>query len=87
MAGYGSYDKTVAALESALSGKDYICGRRFTAADIYVGSQVDWGLQFGSLPSNAAFEAYAGRLRERDAYKAAKSIDGALIAEMQQTSA
>lgn len=83
MAGYGSYDKAVAALEGALSGKDYICGDRFTAADIYVGAQVDWGLQFGSLPTNAAFEAYAGRLRERDAYKAAKAIDGALIAEAQ----
>ena len=83
MAGYGSYDHAVAALEGALSGRAYICGSRFTAADIYVGAQVDWGLQFGSLPSNAAFEAYASRLRERDAYKAAKAIDGALIAEAQ----
>jgi glutathione S-transferase len=83
MAGYGSYDKAVAALEGALSGKDYICGDRFTAADIYVGAQVDWGVQFGTLPTNAAFEAYAGRLRERDAYKAAKAIDSALIAEAQ----
>lgn len=83
MAGFGSYDKAVAALEGALSDKDYICGNRFTAADIYVGAQVDWGLQFGSLPTNSAFEAYAGRLRERDAYKAAKAIDGALIAEAQ----
>jgi glutathione S-transferase len=83
MAGYGNYDKAVAALEAALSGKDYICGARFTAADVYVGSQVDWGLQFGSLPANATFEAYAARLRERAAYKASKAIDGALIAEMQ----
>lgn len=86
MAGYGSYHKAVAALEGALSDKDYICGNRFTAADIYVGAQVDWGLQFGSLPTNAAFEAYAGRLRERDAYKAAKAIDGALIAVAQASS-
>lgn len=83
MAGYGNYDKVVAALEGALSGRDYVCGSRFTAADIYVGSQVDWGLQFGSLPTNPTFEAYAGRLREREAYKAAKAIDGALISEMQ----
>jgi glutathione S-transferase len=84
MAGYGSYDHAVAALEGALSGKDYICGNRFTAADIYVGSQVDWGLQFGTLPASAAFSAYAERLRERDAYKASKAIDGALIAAAQQ---
>jgi glutathione S-transferase len=83
MAGYGNYDKTIAALEGALSGKHYICGDRFTAADVYVGSQVDWGLQFGTLPANATFEAYAARLRERGAYQASKAIDGALIAEAQ----
>ncbi len=84
MAGYGSYEHAVAALEGALSGKDYICGNRFTAADIYVGSQVDWGLQFGTLPASAAFNSYAERLREREAYKASKAIDGALIAAAEQ---
>lgn len=83
MAGYGSFDKAVAALEAGLSGKDYICGNRFTGADIYVGAQVDWGLQFGSLPTNAAFEAYAARLRARAAYQDAKAVDGVLIAEAQ----
>lgn len=83
MAGYGNYEKAVAALEGALSGKDYICGDRFTAADIYVGSQVDWGIQFGTLPANTTFEAYAERLHQRDAYQASKAIDGALIAAAQ----
>ncbi len=82
-AGYGNYDHVVAALISALSGKDFICGSRFNAADIYVGSQVDWGLQFKTLPSNPTFEAYAERLRQRDAYQASKAIDGALIAAAQ----
>ncbi len=82
-AGYGNYDHMVAALEGALAGKDFICGNRFNAADIYVGSQVDWGLQFKTLPSNPTFEAYAARLRERAAYKASKAIDGALIAQAQ----
>ena len=87
MAGYGSYEHAIAALDGALSGKEYICGDRFTAADIYVGSQVDWGVQFGTLPSNPAFVDYAERLRERPAYKEAKAIDGALIAEMQAPAA
>jgi glutathione S-transferase len=34
MAGYGSYEHAIAALDGALSGKEYICGSRFTAADI-----------------------------------------------------
>lgn len=83
MAGYGNYNHAVSALEGALSGKNYVCGDRFTAADIYVGSQVDWGLQFGTLPASPTFNAYAERLRERPAYKASKAIDGALIAAAQ----
>lgn len=81
MAGYGNYDKAVAALEGALADCDYICGDRFTAADVYVGSQVDWGLQFGTLPGLPTFEAYAERLRDREPYKRAKAIDTALMPE------
>lgn len=83
MAGFGSYDRTMDTLESMLEGRDYVCGGRFTMADVYVGSQVDWGLSFKSMPSRPAFEAYAERLRGRDAYKAAKAIDLKLIEEAQ----
>lgn len=83
MAGFGSYARTVDALDQWLAVHDFVCGERFTMADVYVGAQVDWGLQFQSLPSRASFEAYADRLRERAAYQAAKDIDGKLIAETQ----
>jgi glutathione S-transferase len=79
MAGYGSFDATMDALEGAVSKADYICGGRFTAADIYVGSQVIWGTQFGTMPKRPAFEAYAARLTDRPAYKKAKAIDDALM--------
>ncbi|WP_428028230.1 glutathione binding-like protein, partial [Altererythrobacter sp.] len=65
------------------STHDFVCGDRFTMADVYVGSHVDWGLQFGSIPTRPAFEAYAKRLRERDGYKEAKAIDTKLIEESQ----
>ena len=83
MAGFGNYDRTVEALDGWLSNHDYVCGERFTMADVYVGSAVDWGLQFGSIPARASFEAYASRFRDREAYKAGKAIDGQLIAEAQ----
>src|SRR5690349_15630540 len=83
MAGFGNYDRTVDALDGWLSDHDYVCGERFTMADVYVGSAVDWGLQFGSIPTRASFEAYAERCRTREAYKAGKAIDGQLIAEAQ----
>ena len=83
MAGFGSLGAALDALETAVAGKTYVAGDRFTAADVYVGSQIDWGLQFGTIPSRPAFEAYAAMLRGRDGYKRAKAIDNGLIAEMQ----
>lgn len=79
MAGYGDYDDAVAALESAVAGRKFVAGERFSAADVYVGSTVDWGLMFGTLPKSAAFEDYVGPFRERPAYKRAKEIDNALM--------
>jgi glutathione S-transferase len=51
MVGYGSYDAAVDALEGWLAGHDYVTGARFTAADVYVGAAVSWGLAFGTLPN------------------------------------
>ncbi len=81
--GFGSFDRAVGALEAWLADHPHVCGDRFTMADVYVGSQVDWGLQFGSLPDRPVFVTYAERLRTRDAYRAAKAIDMGLIERMQ----
>lgn len=81
--GYGHFDLVVDVLETKLAADDYVCGDRFTMADVYVGSHVIWGMQFGSLPERDSLEAYADRLTARDAYRAAKAIDMALIAEAQ----
>ncbi|HEX2813075.1 MAG TPA: glutathione S-transferase family protein [Sphingopyxis sp.] len=83
MAGFGSLPTVLDALEGAVAGKAFVAGERFSAADVYVGSQIDWGLQFGTIPSRPAFEAYVAPLRERAGYQRAKAIDNALIAEMQ----
>jgi glutathione S-transferase len=82
-AGYGNYDLMVSVLENLFKDRAFVCGDRFNAADVYVGSQVVWGLQFGTLPKLASFEGYAARLSERPAYQAAKAIDMQLIAEAQ----
>ena len=83
MLGFGNYDRAMDVFDGMLSNRDFVCGDRFTMADVYVGSQVDWGLSFGSIPERASFAAYAERLRARNAYKVAKAIDMKLIAEKQ----
>jgi glutathione S-transferase len=83
MFGYGHYDLAVDTLANHLASRDYVCGNRFTAADVYVGSAVMWGTQFGTLPKLDPFVAYGGRLSEREAYRRGKTEDTQLIAEMQ----
>lgn len=80
MAGYGNFDIVVDTLEKAVSAHRYLAGDRFTAVDVYAGSQVAWGVQFGSLPKRAAFEDYLARVLARPAYRRAGAIDDALIA-------
>ncbi len=82
MFGYGSFDLAVNTLADHLSGTTHVCGDRFTAADVYVGSQVLWGTQFGTLPALQPFLDYGARLSRREAYQRAKAIDGQLIADM-----
>ena len=83
MVGYGDYDRVIDVLEAAVSAHPYIAGDRFTAADVYVGSQVMWGTQFGTLPKRDAFLAYAARLADRPAHVRASELDDAAMAEMQ----
>ncbi len=82
--GFGSYEDVVDTLAVLLSDRDYVCGDRFTAADIYVGAQVNWGMMFDTLPERPQFMAYAERIRARPAYKAAAAIDADHIAAMQK---
>lgn len=83
MFGYGHYDLAVNTLADHLAGRDYVCGARFNAADVYVGSAVMWGTQFGTLPKLDPFTAYVERLSGREAYKRGKDEDNQLIAEIQ----
>ncbi len=84
MAGWGSFERTMSTLEGHFEDRDYVCGKRFTMADVYVGSAIDWGLTFGSVPPKPAFVAYAERLQARPAYKEGKAIDNKLIEEMRK---
>ncbi len=77
--GYGSLDAVVRTLAGHLASHDYIADGRFTAADVYVGSQIGWGLQFGTLPADPAFTSYWNRIKDRPARMAADAKDNALM--------
>jgi glutathione S-transferase len=83
MFGYGNYDLAIATLEKAVSDKDFIAADHFTAADLFVGANINFMLAFNLLEPRPAFVDYARRMTDRPAYEKAKEIDGKLIEEIQ----
>lgn len=77
--GYGNYASVMDTLASAVSSNAFIAGDRFSAADVYVGSHINWGLQFGTIEERPGFADYWGRLSGRDAYVRANAIDDAAM--------
>ncbi len=79
MVGYGSFELVVETLANAVSAHTYVAGDKFTAADVYVGSQVGYGLQFKTLPDRTEFRDYFARISNRPARLRASEMDDALI--------
>lgn len=77
MAGYGNLALVLDTLEAAVAKAPYIAGPAFTAADVYLASQLGFGLQFGMIEKRPAFVDYVGRLSARPAAVRAKEIDDA----------
>jgi glutathione S-transferase len=67
--GYGSYEDTIATLEKALTPGPYILGSQFSAADVYIGSQIAFGMMVKALEPRPVFKGYVDRLQERSAYR------------------
>lgn len=67
--GYGTYEETVDVLETAITPGPFILGNQFSAADVFVGSQIGFGLMTKSLESRPVFQNYIARLSERPAHK------------------
>jgi glutathione S-transferase len=78
MMGYGRLDQVIDTLEGAVSRAEYVVGASFTDADVYVGSAIGFGMQFGMIEKRPAFEQYWARLSARPAAQSAKQIDDAL---------
>jgi glutathione S-transferase len=87
MFGYGSFERAVDTLEQAVTGKRFIAGDKFSAADVVVGSQIGFMLMFKLLESRPAFTAYIASVTDRDAYRRGKQLDEeATVTASQQAS-
>lgn len=79
MIGYGSMERTLQVLEGAVSIHPYVAGERFTAVDVYLGSLIGFGFQFGSIPQSPPLSAYWERIGVRPARVRAAQQDDAAV--------
>jgi len=75
MVGFGNYNDVFNALELALMKGPHVCGEQFTAVDVYLGSALMWGMQFGTIDKRPIFEEYVARLTSRPAAQNANRIN------------
>ncbi len=77
-AGWGSYDAMLAAMESAVSGHDFVLGNEFSMADAVFGGTVRFMLMFKLIEPRPALSAYVDRLVARPAYQRAEARNAAV---------
>ncbi len=77
---YGRFEVFVETLDRAVSGTPYLFGEAFTAADLYVGSQIGFGLMMKALEPRPSFQAYVDRVTSRPAHRRALEQGEALMA-------
>jgi len=78
--GYGDMGRVLDTLEVAIERHPFIAGNKFSAADVYLGSQLNFGLQFGTVGKRNTFEDYVQRTTDRDAYRKAAALDDEALA-------
>jgi glutathione S-transferase len=64
---YGEYDTVMDTVAQAVVDGPYLLGQHFTAADVVLGSCLQYGTMINALPERPEFSAYLGRLRQRPA--------------------
>jgi glutathione S-transferase len=67
--GYGRYEDVIETLEKAITPGPYLLHERFSAADVYIGSQIGFGMMTKTLEPRPLFQSYLERLSQRPAYK------------------
>lgn len=76
-AGWGEYDRMLAAIEMAIGDGPWLLGERFTMADVIFGGTVGYMLKFKMIEARPAFVAYSDRCAARPGQKAADARNSA----------
>lgn len=80
-AGWGDHESMIRAMESAVTGRDYLLGERFSMADVVFDGTLRYMLTFKMVEPTPAFTAYVERLNARPALQKADARNNAIVAE------
>lgn len=69
------YEAVLGRLRSAFAAGPYVLGERFSAADVLIGSALNFGRR--AFPEDAVLDAYVARCRQRPAALRALALDDA----------
>jgi glutathione S-transferase len=79
---YGDYDTVMDTVAAAVETGPFLLGEQFTAADVVLGSTMQWGTMMKALPTRPEFTAYLGRLQRRPALQRSFTKNQELYAKL-----
>ena len=80
--GWPSYDATLERIERALERGPWLLGEHFSAADIMLGSMLQWLSAWGKLPDGAASARYLAALKQRDGLMRAQAKESEITRQL-----
>ena len=82
---YGDYDTVMETIANTVATGPYLLGEQFTAADVVIGSGLQWGTLMKAVPERPEFAGYLRRLQARPALQRSFAKNQALYAELHPT--
>ena len=69
-AGHGDYERVMASIGQALASGPWLLGDKFSAADVVMGSTLNFATMFGAIPKEGRIKDYVERITARPAHQA-----------------
>lgn len=72
---WGSFEQMHETLTAGVSGREWLLGDSFCAADVIVGSAARFGVKFGAFEQDGPIADYVARLGAREPFRRAEAIE------------
>jgi len=74
-AGHGNYARVMKSIDQAFASGPWLLGETFSAADVVMGSTLNFAIMFSTIPNEGPIKDYVQRIRERPAFQAMQTAN------------